>query len=97
MVKAEFLKLDKDIVRVLWVDSMCRSGWREAGEACTEKNLFCESIGLLMQKTEDIVEIVPHYCEGVNLGRMNGNGNGIMIIPRGAVKRIEILKKGAAV
>jgi hypothetical protein len=76
------------LVRVSWVDSYGPRGWCYMRDALEERTLAIESIGWLIQDTDERVTIAAHVQ---TLGVADGDPSmdGIMTIPKCAITNLQ--------
>lgn len=85
------MRVKHDLILVEWNDSARSEGWHFL-EGIPDRPHPVLSIGWILVKTRDHVTLVPHIAA-------NKDGDfdqflGTLCIPRHAVKRIVVLKKG---
>jgi hypothetical protein len=90
--------LGKPLVYVEWYDSFSPEGWLGLEELDEEHltEMLCMSVGWLIKESKTAVYVVPHVAPAdvVKYGEddpKGWNGDGVMGIPRVAVKRIVYL------
>jgi hypothetical protein len=77
------------LVCVRWLDSSSPRGWQPLAEWSGIGSLECVSVGFLFAVDADSKTIIPHFSYPDD--DVNRQGNGIMVIPLGAITSIERL------
>lgn len=77
------------LVLVRWLDSAAPRGWQNLGEWQGLGSLDCVSVGFLLSQNAEAVTLMPHVAYPDDEEQRQGNG--IMVIPAGAVTSIEAL------
>jgi hypothetical protein len=73
------------LIFVEWVDSHTVTGWKKLSTLEENEPLRCVSVGWLIHDGEETKVIAPHLSRG------SEQGNGIMVIPAGAILRTVII------
>jgi hypothetical protein len=81
------------LVRVTWLDSSGPSGWNRLKSVIGPFDLTCESVGWLMEDTPDRVTLCAHVAIS---DPDNPIVDGVMTIPKCAIKRRKVLVKANA-
>jgi hypothetical protein len=84
--------IDKEkwpLVLVRWLDSASPRGWQPIGDWSGPGSLECVSVGFLFAENDQTKTIIPHFAYADD--DVNRQGNGIMVIPCGAIVSIETL------
>jgi hypothetical protein len=77
------------MVRIRWRDSTSPRGWQPLSEWKGVGSLECVSVGYLYADNDESKTIIPHFSYPDDDD--NRQGNGIMVIPTGAIISIECL------
>lgn len=77
------------LVRIRWRDSSSPRGWQALAEWPGIGSLECVSVGYLFSENDDAKTVIPHFSYPDD--DTNRQGNGIMVIPNGAVISVELL------
>lgn len=82
------------IVIVRWLDSASPRGWQSVAGWDGVGSLECVSVGFLFSSDDQATTIIPHFAYADD--DTNRQGNGIMVIPSGAIVSIERLSVKAS-
>jgi hypothetical protein len=78
------------LVLVRWLDSASPKGWQSLSAWPGIESLECVSVGFLYHDGEHTKTIVPHFAWPND--DANRSGNGVMVIPSGAIISMEHLR-----
>lgn len=86
------IKKSTKLYYILWEDSSspdCR--WGFISDMEKPRSCLCASVGWVTHETKKVIRIIPHISSVTNKHHQ-GSGQGLMVIPKSAIRKKKKLK-----